>query len=496
MVPQADSPSPEPGVRRGERGPPSPDSARRTSLVVCGMFAIAGSLFLLLPDLQLASGSRAADPRFTRDAVFLAVVTVLLYVLLRRALDRAADDAPGAEASLPTTSETGRLAELGRASADVAHDLNNVLAAIDGYADLALRRAAQQDPLRPDLLSIRRAAARGKQLARRTLELGRRPDPRPELLDLGAVLVDLGRLLPGLMGETITVAIEPAREPAVVLADLTDMEQLVLNLASNAREAMPEGGRLVVSLQRQAPPGAPPSIVLTVSDTGRGMDEATRARAFEPFFTTRPDGTGLGLATVAAVARRAGGSVACESAPGRGTTIRVSLPAAQAASDAPRSPTTPTPTPTAAASPTAATAPTPTPTTPGRAVLVVDDDPALCDVLVRMLRDGGYSAKSVLDGRQAVEAVSRGGVDVVLCDMLMPEKEGLETIAELRQGAPDVPVIAMSGALRGDSYLGMAARLGAVASLRKPFERDSLLAAVSTALQRRPVGPREEAGAV
>ena len=466
MRPAGTSPEPDDGVDAETR-------ARHSALVVGALVGAIGVACLLLPDALLDVGSGL----LLRDVLFLLIATALVIALVRRMLRAAPADGGGAAPAPPTASETERLVALGRASANTAHDLNNVLTAIGGYAELALGRGSADEPTRQDLVSIQRSADRGARLAQRLLRGG--AEPQPEVLDLNAVLMDLGRVLPHLMGEHVHVSVEPASRPARIVAELSELEQVVLNLAFNARAALAEGGRLVIQAGILDVPGEPQRVELLVFDDGRGMDAATRERAFEPGFSTRPGGTGLGLPAVAAIVRRAGGTISCDSSPGRGTSVRLLLPLAE-------------PSPHAASG--AVQLQAAVPPAPHLMVLVVDDDAAVCGVVARMLQDGGHATIIARDGNQAFELVARGGIDLVLCDMLMPEKEGLETITSLREHWPALPIIAMSGALRGDSYMGMARKFGAVETLRKPFGREALLAAVAAAMPAAESARHEGAG--
>jgi len=468
-IPPAPQPAPPSGKADAE--------ARRAALTIAGLFLVAGAAWLLLPDVLFSGGQGATGGplHLLREALFVGVSSVLLYVVTRRALSPAlaAETPPDlpvpARETLAEADAAPRLAAVGRLAAGMAHDVSNTLATITGYAELALRRMSDVDPSRADVLAIRQAAERGIGLLRNVLSLGRSPPARPQVVDLNAVLVDLARMLPQLAGPAIRVSVETAPQPAPVLTDLTQLEQVLLNLVLNARDAMPQGGRLV--LRTRVQPGrthADARVQLDVIDTGHGIDTATRARIFEPFFTTKEQGTGLGLASVAHAVKALGGSIECDSTPGQGSTFRVRLPLVEQPE---------TPPPVAAAAPAV-----PDPPAVRATVLVVDDDAALCDVLARMLIEGGHEARIAHDGRQALLAAISGPADVVLCDMLMPEKEGIETITELRRHRPGLPIVAMSGALRGDSYMAMALKLGAVGALRKPFDSQALLDVVAHAL--------------
>jgi signal transduction histidine kinase/CheY-like chemotaxis protein len=432
--------------------------ARREALTICGLFLAAGVVWLLAPSFLLGLGEEAEASRLhlLGDAAFLGVSAVLLYVLFRRALTPLAANEPG-------PAHPGHAA--GERSATLAHDLGNVLTAVSGHAELALERAPPGHAAHADLLALRDAALRGLRLARAA------PGSPPvhEPVDLSDLVAEVGRVLPRLAGPAIRVELRRELETAPVLADPARLEQVVLTLALNAREAMPAGGRLLLRVAPWRPAGAGPAHVeLAVSDTGHGFDAAARERLFEPGFSTRGRGSGLGLASVAEVAREIGGHVDVESEPGHGATFRVRLPLAGA--------------PASAAGAEARPAETAPPEARG-VVLVVDDDPAVCDALASILRDAGYEPLPAADGREALALVQRQAPAAVLLDMLMPGMEGLETVTELRQRHPRVPVVAMSGASRASNYLTMATKLGAAAALEKPFSPEELLRTLSAVIR-------------
>jgi len=514
--------------------------ARREACAICGLFLASGAVWLLLPwgVLGLGGASHDADLHLLGDALFLGISAVLLYVLIRRALSPPKPDEPAAVPESPNMAD--------RAEALLVHDLLNVPTAVSGHAELALERVPPAHAVHADLVALRNAVQRGQRLAR-----GPARGPAPtEPVDLAALVAEVGRVLPRLTGASIHVSVQLDLAPAPVLADPARLEQVVLNLALNAREAMPGGGRLQLRVAAWRPAGAGPDHVeLAVSDTGHGFDAVTRERLFEPWFSTRGRGSGLGLATLADTVREAGGHVDIESAPGRGATFRVRLPLAarratvaqgagealllvdglagrrataarslrqagyrvseadgapaaleHAQREAPALMVLGGDTPSAdqarlaaslAALPsvqagpedqlqarvrTALDASTPTPApTAQPVVLVVDDDSAVRDVITSILRAAGYAVLPAADGREALELVQRHAIAVVLLDMLMPGKEGLETMTEMRQRQPRLPVVAMSGASRAANYLTLATKLGAVAALAKPFGRDELL---------------------
>ena len=234
--------------------------------------------------------------------------------------------------------EADRIESLGRLAGGVAHDFNNLLTAINGYADLLLDRIGEDGPGARELNEIRRAGERAATLTGQLLAFGRRQVLRPEVLDLNRVVTDLAEMLRRVLGSRIVLSTDLAEELSRVRADRGMVEQILVNLVVNARDAMPDGGKLelrtrdvvlsppTVAGAAEAMPG--PYVVLEVADTGHGMDERTRLHIFDPFFTTkeRGKGTGLGLSTVHGIVQQSGGHIACESAPGRGTTFRVYLP--------------------------------------------------------------------------------------------------------------------------------------------------------------------------
>lgn len=233
-----------------------------------------------------------------------------------------------------------RLEALGRLASGVAHDYNNVLSIIGGYGQELRQSLGADDPRQRDVAEILHAVRRAAGLTRQLLAFGRRSIQEPRLLDLNAVTEELRPLLARLVGSRIRLRIARAPAPALVLADPTAIQQVLVNLAANARDAMPAGGRLVIALslvvdhhaRSRAGPGAVPSgvhVQLAVRDTGAGMDERTRARLFEPYFTTKgaDQGSGLGLSTVYGIVTQSGGHIDVDTAPGRGTTFRIHLPA-------------------------------------------------------------------------------------------------------------------------------------------------------------------------
>jgi PAS domain S-box-containing protein len=330
---------------------------------------------------------------------------------------------------------------VGRLAGGVAHDFNNLLTVINGMADLMLAGLADDDPARADLAEIRQAGERAAALTGRLLAVSRRQIMKPEIVDLGAVMRGLQDMLQRLAGEDVALVLDLAPELGAVKADPGQIEQVVLNLVVNARDAMPEGGTLTIearnvqldALYAADHPGTRPGphVMLAVRDTGVGMDESVRRRIFEPFFTTKPQGkgTGLGLSMVYGIVKQSGGSIAFDSAPGRGTRFALYLPQAFAA---------------------VAARPAPAPMMVRRGqetVLVVEDEPALRELATRILVGAGYTVLQAANGKDALALIANhpGPVDLVFTDVVMPGMSGRELVARLSVLRPALRVLYTSG---------------------------------------------------
>ena len=364
-----------------------------------------------------------------------------------------------------------KMEAIGQLAGGVAHDFNNVLAVVAGYAQLLRVDTPPDDPRFGAVEEIARAAERGAGVTRQLLAFSRRQELRTEAVDLVAVARDIGGMLRALLPASITLVAPPVdAAPVWVRAARAPLEQVVLNLALNARDAMPEGGALTVAVAADSNWRDGARAVLTVTDTGAGMSPAVRERIFEPFFTTKPPGrgTGLGLSTVYGFVRQFGGSIDVTSTSGRGTTFTVAFPLTTAEAGG---------TSTAAAT---ATREAPRP----RRVLLVEDERAVRAVTARMLERAGYVVAPTEDGRAALALLDAEGAsafDLVLTDGAMPVMGGRELIVALRDRAPTLPVVLMSGyaELTGNETTG-AARF-----VEKPFTSTALLEAVAAAIARR-----------
>ncbi len=358
-----------------------------------------------------------------------------------------------------------KMEAVGQLAGGVAHDFNNLLTVIQSFADGLAEQISEGDPRRADVEEIRKAALRATTLTGQLLAFSRKQVLQPRPISLTAVARALEPMVRRLIGEHIAVRFELAEGLPLVHADPGQIEQVIVNLAVNARDAMARGGTLTVRTYL-AEDGSPR---LTVRDTGHGMDEATRQRIFEPFFTTkeRGRGTGLGLATVYGIVQQSGGSIEVESAPGQGTSFELRLPLA-----------------TTAAAPVCERVPD-SRVRPGMGrILLVEDEDAVRSATRRMLERAGYTVSEARDAREALALAGAHAFDMLVTDVVMPGQSGPELHARLlsRQGGRKaIPVLFLSGytndsALRG-GQLPPGARF-----LNKPFARATLLEQVREAL--------------
>ncbi len=371
-----------------------------------------------------------------------------------------------------------KMEAVGRLAGGVAHDFNNMLTGIIGYAELLLLKMPADDPHRKEVEEILAGGQRAAALTRQLLAFSRKQVVEPRVFDLNAVLLDMEKMLRRLIGEDVALETELAADAGRVRMDPGQLEQVVLNIAVNARDAMPRGGRLAVrtaSRRRDAaagpseltlPPG--PYVLLEVQDSGCGMDEATRARIFEPFFTTKDvgKGTGLGMATVYGIVKQAGGDVTVESAPDQGTTIRILLPQVGDLEQAARR-----------EEPAVARGGN------GERVLLVEDEDSVRGLVRGTLQANGYAVLEARDARQALDVASRETtpIDLLLTDVVMPRMSGPELADRLRAERPGLRVAFMSG-YTNDMIVGHGVSASEVRLLQKPFTVTSLLRHVREAL--------------
>jgi len=331
---------------------------------------------------------------------------------------------------------------VGRLAGGVAHDFNNLLTAIFGYSDLLAEELPADHPGREDLQEIRTAASRASALTRQLLAFSRQQVLQPIVLNLNDVVENIEKMLHRLLGEDVALEAHLAKDLGNVKADSGQLEQVMMNLAVNARDAMPTGGKLTIetantdldaSYAEQHQPVIPGSyVMLAVSDTGTGMDEVTKTRAFEPFFTTKEpgQGTGLGLATVYGIVKQSGGYVWVYSEPGEGTAFKIYLPRV----DAPVEPVGRTPEPAVSVVGT-------------ETVLVAEDDELLRPLARELLGKLGYRVLEAKDSAEAlaVARAHKGDIHLLVSDVVMPGGGGFQLAQQLVTERPRLKVLYMSG---------------------------------------------------
>jgi two-component system cell cycle sensor histidine kinase/response regulator CckA len=364
-----------------------------------------------------------------------------------------------------------RMEAVGKLAGGIAHDFNNLLSVIISYASMIGDSLTPADPLRADIEEIRRAAGRASELTRQLLAFGRQQVMQPRVLDLNRALPALENMLRRLVGEDVVFSVIPAAHLGKILVDPGQLEQVVLNLVVNARDAMPKGGSLTIrtdnvtldaahlALHAGVMPGE--YVMLSLSDTGHGMDAATRARIFEPFFTTKEQGkgTGLGLSTVWGIVAQSGGHVAVQSAPGAGTTFRVYFPCVSRETEEPL------------LEPAA-----PTTLKGSETILVVEDEEQVRKLLSQVLRRAGYHVLEAQDGGAAISVSEEfaGPVQLLLTDVIMPRMNGRELAERLLRTRPDMKVLYVSGYTE-DAMIQKGVIDGSVTLLQKPITPQALL---------------------
>jgi signal transduction histidine kinase/CheY-like chemotaxis protein len=384
---------------------------------------------------------RSVVSQLALSAALLVAIPLVGFVIARRER-RAHDEQRRLERQL---AEAQKMEAIGKLAGGVAHDFNNMLTAILGYASMIAEDAPPGSPIQDQAVQIRRAAESAAALTQKLLAFSRRQVLQTNHVDLAAMLDSLSQLIRRVIGETIAVTTETDAAVWPILADPVQVEQAIINLAINARDAMPNGGTLRITArnttladgERRADGEVKPGdyVRVTVADSGVGMDETTRLRMFEPFFTTKPhgQGTGLGLSTVYGFVRQCGGHVSVESAPGQGTTIELLLPRAPAA------PATPARTPATPVSDSGQRG--------SETVLVVEDEEAVRQLAVQSLERHGYRVLAAAGGEEALRlAVAYDEtIHLLLSDVVMPGMKGPELAARLRALRPGIRVVLMSG---------------------------------------------------
>ena len=377
-----------------------------------------------------------------------------------------------------------KMQAVGQLAGGIAHDFNNMLTAIIGFSDFLLMNHRPTDPAFQDIMNIKQNANRAAGLVRQLLAFSRQQTLRPQVLQLGDVLSELSILLGRLLGENIELTLDQAGDLWPVKADLHQFEQVIINLAVNARDAMPDGGKLTIRTANireiesrilghpELVPGE--YVLIEVKDTGCGMSPEVKQKIFEPFFSTKEigRGTGLGLSTVYGIVKQTGGYIFADSEPGDGTTMRVYLPRyVESVSDFSQEKVERRPE-------------KPKDLTGRGTVLLVEDEDAVRSFAARALGQRGYKVLSATTGAEALEVFEKhqGDVDLVVSDVVMPEMDGPTLFERLRRERPDLKVIFISGYAE-DAFRQHLAENEDFMFLQKPFDLKELAAAVKAALQ-------------
>jgi signal transduction histidine kinase len=366
-----------------------------------------------------------------------------------------------------------KMEAMGRLAGGIAHDFNNILTSLLGHSELALTQVSEGHPLEEDLREIRAAGRRAAGLTRQLLAFSRKQVLEPRIVDLNEIVTGVHKMLARVIGEDVELVIDLALDLGRTVADPGQLEQVLVNLAVNARDAMPDGGRLTIQTSNASPGSlagrAGRAVRLSVTDTGMGMDPETQARIFEPFFTTKElgKGTGLGLAMAYGTVQQSGGQIEVNSAPGRGTTFEILLPEV-----VPRT--------TAVVDP--ATGPPPGGGT--ETILLIEDEEPVRVMVHRQLNRLGYRVYVAGNGEEALAASKGipGGIDLILTDVVMPGMSGTRVVALLGQERPGIRVLYMSG------YTGTAEIQEEVLTLgrrflAKPFTPEELARRIRDALE-------------
>jgi PAS domain S-box-containing protein len=373
--------------------------------------------------------------------------------------------------------QSQRVESLGQLAGGIAHDFNNLLTVIQGYCELLRNDLEPDGPHQNDLVEIRQAADRATSLTQQLLAFGRRQILEPRVLDLRDSLRGIESMIRRLIGEDLDVVVRTTGEAARIKADAGQIEQVILNLALNARDAMPEGGSLLLEVTtadlddayaRQHVSVRPGRyVMLSVSDTGLGMDTATQARIFEPFFTTKPRGrgTGLGLSTVYGIVKQSGGNVWVYSEPGRGSTFKIYFPLVEEAVD------------------TLTSVPAPAALTGSETILVVEDEPGVRELARKVLARYGYRVLVAATPQEALALAerSRDPIHLLVSDVVLPEMSGRSLANLVMKSRPDLRVMFMSG-YTDDAIVHRGVLDADTPFLQKPFTPEALARKVRTVL--------------
>ncbi|MCP5068845.1 MAG: response regulator [bacterium] len=423
------------------------------------MRSIVGLPLLLEGKLGAVLGFASVRERKRWSSDSIALLRVLGEII-ENALGRRRHEAER-EALQTQLRQAQKLEAVGTLAGGIAHDFNNLLAAIIGHTELALLRLPEGSELRPDLAEVQRAGERARQLVDRILTFSRREERQPRPIDIVPLVGEVLDLIRAALPSTIEFDVALPNLPIIVRADPTEIHQMVMNIATNAGQAMPEGGVLGLSLEvvdlameervGRLPRRAGCYADLCIRDTGAGLDSETAQRIFDPYFTTKEvgQGTGLGLSIVHGIVSALGGEVRVESKLGQGAEFHVYLPVS-------------TETPDMGSVPTGIVAGS------GERILFVDDEPAIQRWGLRALEGLGYHVRVCGDGEEALECLRAETFDVVVTDQTMPVRTGIELVRELRPLRPDLPVVLLTGLLDSDT-VAEAKEAGVNELLAKPL---------------------------
>ncbi|NIJ19689.1 signal transduction histidine kinase [Sphingomonas naasensis] len=429
---------------------PQPFSTRLRRYLIVGLLVAMAALVAVILGLAQVTLGRANHELESRAAALTAANAELTHQINERAK---------AEEQLR---QAQKMQALGQLTGGIAHDFNNLLTVIQGSADMLQRPGLAEDRRKRFADAIVEAASRAAALTSQLLAFARRQPLKPEVIDVNQMIAGMTELLDRALGERVIVETALVAEACTVEADRAQLVSAVLNIAVNARDAMPEGGTLRIATERREGEHSP-MIALSVSDTGSGMDAATIERAMEPFFTTKAagKGTGLGLSQVYGFASQSGGDLRIESTPGHGTRVTILLPGSDRASAAEQERRT---------------------VTGGDrtgSVLLVEDNEEVGEFAEALLRELGHSVVRARSGNEALEVARAARFDVVLSDVVMPGMSGLELAETLATACPALPVILTTG------YSDEIARSGTGGRpvLLKPYRLDALASVIDDALR-------------
>lgn len=447
-----------------------------------GIMAGEGKLAEVFGQWGFMSGQDVASVEGLLDAkrrearlITVALVFALMFLLacwqtlrLVRERDRTLKTEEALRESQERYMQAQKLESIGRLAGGVAHDFNNLLTVINGYSDLVYHQLPESDPVRSQINEVRKAGTRAAELTQQLLAFGRKQVGRPKPLDLNALVAEAEKMFQRLLGEDVQLITRLDPSLGLVMADPGHIHQVLMNLAVNARDAMPNGGALIIETANAEDVGRD-AVRLSFSDTGGGMDEHTRQHIFEPFFTTKgPNkGTGLGLATVYGIVQQSHGWIDVASEPGKGATFRVFFPRVEGEVTQSQ------------------TAPAALSLQGSETILVVEDQEEVREFLVKALARRGYRVLQAADGNQALELSLRhsAAIHVLLTDVVLPGMNGRELADQFRTARPEIKVLYTSGYTQ-DVIANRGVLHRDVAYIAKPYTADEIAAKVREAIAR------------